>query len=38
MEKKNIFRTNLVKRRKELGLTQEMLAQHMNVSPQAVSK
>ena len=22
----------------ELGLTQEMLAQHMNVSPQAVSK
>ncbi|MBR2284613.1 MAG: helix-turn-helix domain-containing protein [Ruminococcus sp.] len=38
MDKKNIFRKNLVKRRKELGLTQEMLAQRMNVSPQAVSK
>lgn len=38
MEKKNIFCANLVKRRKELGLTQEMLAQHMNVSPLAVSK
>ncbi len=38
MEKKNTFRSNLVKRRKELGLTQDMLAQRMNVSPQAVSK
>ena len=28
----------MVKRRKELGLTQEQLAQKMNVSPQAVSK
>lgn len=38
MEKKNIFRKNLAHRRKELGLTQEQLAQRMNVSPQAVSK
>ena len=34
----NEFRNNLVKRRKELGLTQEMLAQRLNVSAQAVSK
>lgn len=38
MNKNNTFRKNLVKRRKELGLTQEQLAQKMNVSPQAVSK
>lgn len=38
MDKKNTFRVNLVKRRKELGLTQEQLAARMNVSPQAVSK
>lgn len=38
MNKKNIFRTNLVKRRKELGLTQDMLAQKLNVTSQAVSK
>ncbi|MBQ8962093.1 MAG: helix-turn-helix transcriptional regulator [Ruminococcus sp.] len=38
MDKKNIFRRNLVARRRELGLTQEQLAQRMNVSPQAVSK
>lgn len=38
MDKNNAFRKNLVKRRKELGLTQEQLAQRMNVSPQAVSK
>ncbi len=38
MDKNNIFRINLVKRRKELGLTQEQLAARMNVSPQAVSK
>ncbi len=38
MDKNSIFRKNLVKRRKELGLTQEQLAQKMNVSPQAVSK
>ena len=38
MDKKSIFRINLVKRRKELGLTQEQLASRMNVSPQAVSK
>ena len=38
MNKKNTFRINLVKRRKELRLTQEQLAQRMNVSPQAVSK
>jgi len=38
MDKKNIFRKNLVARRKELGLTQEQLAQRMNVSAQAVSK
>lgn len=38
MDKKNIFRQNLVARRKEMGLTQDMLAQRMNVSPQAVSK
>ena len=38
MDKKNIFRMNLVKRRKALGLTQEQLASRLNVSPQAVSK
>ncbi len=38
MDKKNIFRKNLVERRRKLGLTQEQLAQRMNVSPQAVSK
>lgn len=32
------FHSNLVGRRKELGLTQEQLAQRLNVSPQAVSK
>ncbi len=38
MKKRNLFRNNLVARRKELGLTQEQLAVRMNVSPQAVSK
>ncbi len=38
MEKNSVFRTNLVKRRKALGLTQEQLAARLNVSPQAVSK
>ena len=38
MEQKNIFRRNLAARRKELGLTQEQLAQRMHVSAQAVSK
>ncbi|MBR3629474.1 MAG: helix-turn-helix transcriptional regulator [Oscillospiraceae bacterium] len=38
MENKTTFRKNLVRRRKELGLTQEQLAHRMNVSPQAVSK
>lgn len=38
MDKNNSFRVNLVKRRKELGMTQEQLALRMNVSPQAVSK
>lgn len=38
MDKKSTFRKNLVKRRKELGLTQEQLAVRLNVSPQAVSK
>lgn len=38
MNNKNVFRKNLVKRRKELGLTQDMLAQRMNVTAQAVSK
>jgi len=38
MDKKNVFRSNLVKRRKALGLTQEQLAMRLNVSPQAVSK
>lgn len=38
MEKKNIFSINLIKRRKEIGLTQEQLAQRMDVSTQAVSK
>ena len=33
-----MFHRNLSRRRKELGLTQEQLAQRMNVSPQAVSK
>ena len=32
------FHSNLAKRRKELGLTQEQLASRMNVSAQAVSK
>ena len=32
------FHANLSRRRKELGLTQEQLAQRMNVSAQAVSK
>lgn len=32
------FHSNLSRRRKALGLTQEQLAQRMNVSPQAVSK
>ena len=38
MDKNSTFRTNLVKRRKALGLTQEQLAERLNVSPQAVSK
>lgn len=38
MDKNNVFRTNLVKRRKELGLTQDMLAKKLDVSSQAVSK
>ncbi|MCI6560290.1 MAG: helix-turn-helix domain-containing protein [Ruminococcus sp.] len=38
MTTKKSFHSNLAKRRKELGLTQEMLAQKINVSPQAVSK
>jgi len=38
MDKNSTFRTNLVKRRKALGLTQEQLAARLNVSPQAVSK
>lgn len=38
MDRKSVFRTNLVKRRKALGLTQEQLAARLNVSPQAVSK
>ena len=38
MDKNSIFRINLVKRRKALGLTQEQLAARLNVSPQAVSK
>ena len=38
MDKTNVFRKNLVKRRKELGLTQEQLARRLNVSSQAVSK
>lgn len=38
MDKNSVFRTNLVKRRKALGLTQEQLAARLNVSPQAVSK
>lgn len=38
MDYKNVFHKNLVKRRKELGLTQDMLAQRMNVTAQAVSK
>lgn len=38
MDNNTAFRKNLVKRRRELGLTQEQLAQKMNVSPQAVSK
>ena len=32
------FHSNIIRRRKELGLTQEQLAQRLNVSPQAVSK
>lgn len=38
MDKNSTFRTNFVKRRKALGLTQEQLAARLNVSPQAVSK
>ena len=38
MDKNSVFRMNLVKRRKALGLTQEQLAARLNVSPQAVSK
>ena len=38
MDKNNVFRINLAKRRKALGLTQEQLAARLNVSPQAVSK
>mgnify|MGYP002773264532 FL=1 len=38
MKNKNLFRKNLVARRKALGLTQEQLAVRMNVSPQSVSK
>jgi transcriptional regulator with XRE-family HTH domain len=38
MDKNSVFRTNLVKRRKAQGLTQEQLAARLNVSPQAVSK
>lgn len=38
MDNNTAFRKNLVNRRKELGLTQEQLAQKMNVSPQTVSK
>ena len=38
MDKKSVFRMNLVKRRKALGLTQEQLASRLSVSPQAVSK
>ena len=38
MDNNTEFRKNLVRRRKELGLTQEQLARKMNVSPQAVSK
>ena len=38
MDKKSVFRSNLLKRRKALGLTQEQLASRLNVSPQAVSK
>lgn len=36
--KQQDFHSNLAKRRKELGLTQEQLAKRVNVSPQAVSK
>lgn len=38
MDNNTEFRKNLVRRRRELGLTQEQLARKMNVSPQAVSK
>ena len=38
MDKQNLFRVNLVKRRKALGMTQEQLASRLNVSAQAVSK
>ncbi len=38
MSKQQSFHSNLAKRRKALHLTQEQLAQRMNVSPQAVSK
>lgn len=38
IKNKNLFRKNLVARRKALGLTQEQLAVRMNVSPQSVSK
>lgn len=38
MQKKEDFHANLRQRRKALRLTQEQLAQRMNISPQAVSK
>lgn len=38
MDKQNLFRTNLAKRRKALGMTQEQLASRLSVSAQAVSK
>lgn len=38
MNTKNLFRSNLAKRRKALGMTQEQLAARLNVSAQAVSK
>lgn len=38
MSQRHPFHTNLLNRRKELGLTQEQLASKLNVSAQAVSK
>lgn len=38
MSQRHPFHTNLLNRRKELGLTQEQLASRLNVSAQAVSK